>query len=285
MSFPFASKGVEGRPKSHRYMRLIDAINARLERSRNRSRLRRELARRIRLTFDPLEPRLLLNSDLNINLGHDGPTIDHQVLIRLIDEIQQTDDQTVTVQRVQILDQNGGAVLGIADLSSISSIAITGGSGNDKFTIDAASFGDHALPQISIDGAGGADTVVFDSTDAASWTVDAANAGNVTAGNGFVSFASTENLTGAAGNNDTFTIAHGATISGSIDGGTGGYDVLLFTGRYQAASYAATGAGSGIVGADGARVSFAGLEMADPDSDTMDRRSERPAEHAGPAQL
>eukprot|EP01035_Chromulina_nebulosa_P049870 gene49870-67729_t len=81
MAFPFAPKGIEGRPKSHRHVRLIHAIAERLQRSRNRSHLKRELARRVRLIFDPLEPRLLLNADLNVNLSHDGPAIDHQVLI------------------------------------------------------------------------------------------------------------------------------------------------------------------------------------------------------------
>src|SRR5690606_19086569 len=163
--------------------------------------------------------------------GHDGPTVDHQVLIRMIEEIEQSGELSVAVQRVEILDQNGGAVLAVGDLSSISSIAISGGAGNDVFTIDRDSFGDHTLPAIDIDGDGGSDKLVFESATDTDWRIGSANAGIVST----VSFSSIENLAGAANNDDTFTVAYGASVDGVIDGGSGGFDSLYFDGVYDTA--------------------------------------------------
>src|SRR5690606_5579782 len=71
MAYPFRSEGIFGRPTSHRKVRLTTALKDRLARLLRRSRTDRQLAERVRLVFDSLEPRLLLNGDLTVNLSTD----------------------------------------------------------------------------------------------------------------------------------------------------------------------------------------------------------------------
>ena len=143
MAFPFKSEGITGRPVSHRRAKLSEILKAKLAKLSRGSRVQRELAERVRLIFDPLEPRLLLNADLNVNLATDGPAVDHEILVRLIEEVETVNNVATTIQRVQVIDQtDGGRVLAFGNLSTINasantfSISITGGGGNDTLTID-----------------------------------------------------------------------------------------------------------------------------------------------------
>ena len=143
MAFPFRSEGISGRPISHRRAKLSEILKAKLAKLSRGSRVQRELADRVRLIFDPLEPRLLLNADLNVNLATDGPAVDHEILVRLIEEVETINNVATTIQRVQVIDQtDGGKVLAFGDLSTINSTSpINGGAGNDTLTIDEDSFG------------------------------------------------------------------------------------------------------------------------------------------------
>ena len=117
MAFPFKSEGISGRPISHRRAKLSEILKAKLARLAKGSRVQRELADRVRLIFDPLEPRLLLNADLNVNLATDGPSVDHEILVRLLEEVQTVNNVATTIQQVQIIDQTeGGKVLAFGDL-------------------------------------------------------------------------------------------------------------------------------------------------------------------------
>src|SRR6185369_15602662 len=98
----------------------------------------------------------------------------------------------------------------------------------------------------SITGGGDADTLVGPSADT-TWTISGSDAGQVSG----VSFNGFENLTGAANNNDTFVVAPGGTLSGSIAGGAGGFDTLRIDGQRGAVSTGAASASSGTVAVDG----------------------------------
>ncbi|WP_374627707.1 LEPR-XLL domain-containing protein, partial [Devosia sp.] len=168
MAYPFRSEGIFGPPASPRREKLVSTLRRQLARLSRGSRVRRELEDRVRLIFDPLEPRLLLNADLNVSLSTDLPDAEHQLLVRLFDDIVRTETETVTVKRVQIIDQtDGGRVLAFGDADTITSVAIAGNAGNDTLTIDVDSFGATVLPAISFDGGDGSDRVVFDSSSAA----------------------------------------------------------------------------------------------------------------------
>ncbi len=264
MAFPFQSVGLQGPPSGP---------NPRKSRpQRNRARwfwptLRQRAPARSahgRLVFDPLEPRLLLSADvLAVNLAHDtGPqAADHSVIVQMVQDTQQTNAQAVSVQRVQVVDQSNNAVLAFGDINEISAISIVGGAGNDKLTIDAQSFGGHTAPAISFDGGAGQNNVVFDNSGATTWSLTGKDAGTV-AGNGVTTtFQNVGNLTGAANNNDTLTVQKGGTLSGTFDGGAGGFDSLVFdNGPHTSVTYTPTGSDSGAIVQDGQTFNFKGLE-------------------------
>jgi len=265
MAFPFKSEGISGRPISHRRAKLSEILKAKLARLAKGSRVQRELADRVRLIFDPLEPRLLLNADLNVNLATDGPSVDHEILVRLLEEVQTVNNVATTIQQVQIIDQTeGGKVLAFGDLSTMNSISIAGGAGNDTLKIDEDSFGTHTLvPVISFNGAGGSDKVVFDSSANAAWTLSGNNAGSINGAHVDVNFSSTENLKGADGNTDTFTIAAAGKLSGTMDGGFGGHDTIVYSGGLAASSATLGANGSGKVNfaaPNGSTLAFENME-------------------------
>jgi hypothetical protein len=98
----------------------------------------------------------------------------------------------------------------------VKSLAVQGGAGSDR--IDVANAGVRA----TVDGGAGDDTVVGATADSA-WAITAQGAGHV----GLVDFTGVENLLGADGNRDTFTLFAGGGLSGVADGGVGGFDSLV----------------------------------------------------------
>jgi hypothetical protein len=89
----------------------------------------------------------------------------------------------------------------------------------------------------------------------ATWTISGAGGGTV----GGVAFTGFTNLTGAAGNNDTFVIS-GGTVPGTIDGGAGGFDSLVIAGAVLKIAASASGPSSGTVTVDGQPLHYTGLE-------------------------
>ncbi|WP_395446238.1 LEPR-XLL domain-containing protein (plasmid) [Aminobacter sp. UC22_36] len=265
MAFPFKSEGVSGRPISHRRAKLSEVLSAKLARLARGSRVQRELADRVRLIFDPLEPRLLLNADLNVNLATDGVDIDHQILVRLIEEVENVNNVATTIQRVEIVDQaRGGKVLAFGDLSTITGITISGGAGNDTLTIDEDSFGGLTLaPEISFSGGAGNDRIVFDSSDNTAWNLTGNNTGNLVGDKVKAKFDGVENLSGAHNNNDTFTIGAAGRLSGAIDGGYGGKDTIVFAGA-TATAIELGSAGSGKLTVGGQGLFFENMEPFNP---------------------
>ncbi|MEH6741768.1 MAG: LEPR-XLL domain-containing protein, partial [Sulfitobacter sp.] len=214
------------------------------------------------LLLDPLEPRVLLNADV---LALDLTTMyqdnrDHELLVQLHEDVQEAESGATSVQRVQIVDRAGGAVLAFGDLSEITGVSILGGGGNDAFVIDAASFGDTTPFTFNIDGGGGVDSVVFDTDRNTSWVIGDSSEG--TANDGFVTvdFAGVEWAIGAEDNEDEFIISPTGSMVG-IDGGAGGFDTLILSeGHYNSIEYQAIDANSGTIIRDGDVLSFLGLE-------------------------
>jgi len=110
---------------------------------------------------------------------------------------------------------------------------LTGGAGNDTFTIGASG----SLSGTITGGAAGTDTLVqTDGTNA--WGITGANAGTVTDVVG--GWTGIESLTGGSGA-DTFTFSAAATLSGVINGGAG-TDTLVQT---DAGTWTVTGVNTG----------------------------------------
>ena len=92
------------------------------------------------------------------------------LIVQLVNATEVVNNHSVSVQRVQIVDQSqGNAVLAFGDLSEISGISIAGGAGKTTLTIDAASFAGAAAPQIAFAGGSGPNAVVFDNPGATNW--------------------------------------------------------------------------------------------------------------------
>ena len=101
-----------------------------------------------------------------------------------------------------------------------------------------------------------ANTLVGPTADS-TWNLTGLNSGTVAG----VSFTNVQNLTGAANNKDTFILHPAGQVSGTIDGGAGGYDKVVFDlGSGNLVTYAPTGSQSGTVTQGGRTFTFAGME-------------------------
>ena len=107
----------------------------------------------------------------------------------------------------------------------------------------------------AITATGAGHTLAGPSTDS-TWTVNGAGVGSL----GPLSFNGFTNLTGAAGNRDTFVFAQPAgRLTGVVDGGAGGYDALVVNGGNTVTS-SSSDSSSGTVTVDGHVITYKGLE-------------------------
>ena len=75
-----------------------------------------------------------------------------------------------------------------------------------------------------------------------------------------ITFSGVENLTGAAGNADTFIVDAGGSLTGLLDGGAGGSDKLVFAKGGRVVTYAPSVPGSGVINLGWVSIAYAGLE-------------------------
>ncbi len=138
----------------------------------------------------------------------------------------------------QITGANAGTLNATTVFSGISNL--TGGSGNDTFTLS----GTGNISGLII-GGGGIDTLVGNNL-VNSWLLTGANAGSLTDTHGSNAFSGIANLIGGS-SNDTFTLASGVlTFNGSINGG-GGVNTLVATDGSN--TWAITGMNAGTLNA------------------------------------
>ena len=178
--------------------------------------------------FEPIEPRLLLSTDLayagtaafDLTLRYDEPT----------QKIQLIDNATSTT----VLEQN---------LSDTSAVNIHGSSDSDKLTIDFSSPFELA-GGINFDDATQGDNNLLEITGKPStnWNITGPDSGSADGGGG-VLFWGIENLKGSA-DSDIFTLLSGGSISGLLDGGSGENTLI---GEDADNTWTISGAGSGSV--------------------------------------
>lgn len=160
-----------------------------------------------KLIFDPLEQRLLMSADpVVVDLSAIQPAQqNHDVLVRFLDQVVTTNEQTQHIQRIETVDRNNpNTVLSSQVVAEGSSVRIVGGAGNDRITLDVSSLPDGAAkPQVEVIGAGGNDTlsVIAKPDQAANWRLDGQGGGSID-GAAAVAFSSIENLDGG-GEDDT----------------------------------------------------------------------------------
>ncbi len=114
----------------------------------------------------------------------------------------------------------------------------------------------------ALDGGAGTDVLHGPAPDT-TWQITGPGAGSLAtnAGGPVTTFQGFDSLAGAANNQDTFDLHPGGAMSGTIDGGDGGYDSLAYVG-VQATDVVSTPSGpsSGTVTADGNTIDYTGLE-------------------------
>ncbi|PLX89360.1 MAG: hypothetical protein C0619_11445, partial [Desulfuromonas sp.] len=192
--------------------------------------------------FEPLEPRLLLSADLFFAGA------------AALDLTLQLDDADSSV--LQLIDNTDSSVLIEQALSETSGVTIMGSADPDRLVVDLDApllleNGINFIDTTSGDG----DTLVgpnFDST----WNVDGQDTGDVEG----IEFSGIENLTGAAGNEDTFVFAPGGGLSGQLEGGDGGFDSISLEGSYQQVESLPSGPDSGDIVFDGQSLTYSGFE-------------------------
>ncbi|WP_312030526.1 LEPR-XLL domain-containing protein [Methylosinus sp. H3A] len=256
------------------------------------------------MVFDTLEQRILLNADvLAVSLAAAAPQQQaHDVVVQLVDPASSPQSASAAGSaagpRIEVVDRSNSTILASADLAGLERVSIVGGAGADTLTIDAASFAGRQLPNFAFAGGDGADTLIWGSSDAATWTLHDDGSGAIS-GPANVSFSDVQNLvgggadtligavtdtdwrvegagagsvgafvfggfaklTGAANNNDTFSFSTSGSLAGVVDGGAGGFDTLVLdVGVAQSLVSTATGPDSGTIAYDGGLVTYRGLE-------------------------
>ena len=133
----------------------------------------------------------------------------------------------------------GFATVTFADIDNL-----RGGIGNDIFN-----FSDGVGVLGGIVGASGTNTLSlaqYSAGNGATFSINSNNGGDVSSGAVSFTFASIQNLTGGAGNND-FVFADGFAVSGTINGGVGGSNTLDFSDYSTGITATISGANSGTV--------------------------------------
>jgi hypothetical protein len=213
---------------------------------RQRKKGKRPESRQV-LYFEPLEPRILLSADLVYSTS--GGSHDLTLQVQNVDGVD-----TVQLVDMQAAD---GVVLASQALSDTNNVVITGSAENDRLTIDFTNpFRDHAIFFSDMSQAD-SDVLRIIGPDETTWDVTGKDSGSVEG----VSFDHVENLTGDAGNNDTFIFGQNGSLAGRIEGGAGGFDTLVIDGVSSGTvAFTPTGPESGFVDLDGNLISYAGLE-------------------------
>ena len=200
-----------------------------------------------RLTSHPGSPSV--DADVPVTLS----TVVAYVAAPLPWRIHHTDsgDHTlvISVEGTDLVIEDGGAPER-RPIDAVTLIEVVTGSGNDRLTLSTAV----PIP-VFFDAGSGTDAIFGPPADA-TWTVTGAGNGSMST----VAFSGVENLTGAAGNEDTFVFGAAGSLDGTLDGGAGGYDTLVLEGHIDRLVSTPIDASSGTLDADGRVIRYAGLE-------------------------
>jgi hypothetical protein len=217
-----------------------------------------------KLIFDQLEPRMLMSADpvvIDLSALHPvQPTND--VVVRLLNDVVTTGNQTTNIERVEAVDANNPAnVLSSQVVPTGSNVTVIAAPGNNTITFDLSSLPPAATqPQFNVVGNGNVTLGVIENTgQSAGWHLNGGGAGQIDGqvqigftgvdhligggadtlygsatdtswtvnGAGAGSVGSTQfggfaSLVGAAGQNDVFNVTSGGSLAGGINAGGNG---------------------------------------------------------------
>ena len=118
------------------------------------------------------------------------------------------------------LSGSGSTSLSLANnISGGYNLTLTGSAGNNTFTLG----GTLTLGNVAVNGySSGTNTFSLDTSGTQAWTISSANTGSlssISSVSGAFTFSNIGSLTGGSGN-DTFSFSDGASLTGTLDGGT-----------------------------------------------------------------
>jgi hypothetical protein len=226
--------------------------------------------------IEALEPKLLLSA-APIEAPEYVPT--ENDISQAIEEdisyntnIKELDLSASSIDMTYLINEDGDVSIGTGDYSLLENgnfaflngsllefedtRSVVGSQGADTFVFAE----DFVLPDepdfdFSIWGGEGNDELVVLGEDS-TWYITGHDSGNV----GNINFNELENLTGGQDNEDTFVLEDSGRLSGGIEGGDGGFDILQVNGSYDHSIYEMTGPQSGRLILDGINFDYAGLE-------------------------
>jgi hypothetical protein len=169
--------------------------------------------RRNKVFFEPLEPRLLLSSDLSCPMTEAA-----NVLTLRLKDVNGVD----TLQLINNEDPSPDTqIVASQALADTSAVKISGSERDDRLMVDFSN--PFSLPITFADtSAADSDTLEVIGGDN-TWDVTGSDGGNV----GDLNFSGIENLAGGPNNRDTFIFEPGGSLSGLVEGGEGGFDSLV----------------------------------------------------------
>ncbi len=194
-----------------------------------------------RLVLEWLEERILLSEDL-LYSAVDNRALTLKSSGGLLEVVPTADPSTVLASRSISLVQSG--------------VEITSAGFGVNLTIDTS------VPQVSggilFDGSG--TSVLSGPGVDTTWEVTGAGKGWL-GNSGYVRFQGVESLVGAGNNQDTFVFEPAGSLTGSIDGGVGGFDTLQVQGDgTQTVVSVPSGPNSGLIEVGAKRIAYDGLE-------------------------
>jgi hypothetical protein len=170
-------------------------------------------------------------------------------------------DSTNTISIKKIFSNEGPSLLDDTQFSLDEIDTIIGGKGQNAFVFEEGATFDGM-----IDSASGINDILFISGGDCTWQITGFDSGFVDN----LKFTGIENLKGTD-NQDTFVFESAGHISGTIDGGDGGFDTLSLLGSYNTVNYSATSKSSGTVNRDNDIITYTGLEPIFDNTDTVNR--------------
>lgn len=193
--------------------------------------------------LEPLEPRILLSADLKFSMSGEADDI----TLRL--------HEADGASTFQVIDNADQSVLLDQALADTSSIEILGSAAADALTVDFSTPFD--IPVSFSDATqGDGDALKVLGSDR-TWSITGADSGRT----GDIEFSGIENLAGGPDNKDTFVFSPEGSLSGTVEGGAGGFDtVVIEGGTYHTTVYTALGPDSGLIQLDGTTLVYAGME-------------------------
>ncbi|WP_375173688.1 matrixin family metalloprotease [Pseudooceanicola sp.] len=201
----------------------------------------------LKAEVEPLEQRILLSADL-------APF----AVAMMADQTDLTLTLDAGTDMIQVHDTLTGTLVAEKARAETSAVEIEGTDGDDILRMDEA--GSYIFPGgIWFSGGNGADQIIGADGFDATWIIDGIDSGSVEG----LTFDGVETLTGGADNEDTFMLSAGTQITGALEGGAGGFDLIEIDAGGLPVGFTPTGPDAGGITIGDLTTFYTGMEPVD----------------------